>query len=230
MDAELRGFVSCAWGHGGEPVGGSQLVVPDGCVDVIWRPGGIEVVGPDTGAWVSGIAAGSSLFGIRARPGMAGLLLGVPAGEVRDQRVDAADLWGARARVLAEAIDERPEMAPVLLADFARRRLAEWAPDPVVTAAVAALDDPRPPSVAGLADRVGVSERQLRRRIGDAVGYGPRTLVSVLRFQRAVRGAGTRPLADLAQDCGYADQAHLTREFRRLSGTTPKRFPGQASS
>ncbi|WP_406692373.1 helix-turn-helix transcriptional regulator [Saccharopolyspora sp. ID03-671] len=91
-----------------------------------------------------------------------------------------------------------------------------------------ALDDPHPPSVAGLADSVGVSERQLRRRIGDAVGYGPRTLVSVLRFQRAARGGGA--LADLAHRCGYADQAHLTREFRRLTGTTPKRFLGQASS
>lgn len=230
--AELRGFVSCLWGHGAAPVEGSQLVVPDGCVDLIWRAGRVEAVGPDTRAWVSGLDAGAPVFGIRARPGMARLLLGVPAAELQDLRVDATELWGSRGRDLADAVDERPELAPALLERFARQRLTEWEPDPAVAVAVAALDDPRPPSVRALAGRIGVSERQLRRRIADAVGYGPRTLVSVLRFQRAVRSGGEHSLADLSHRCGYADQAHLTREFRRLSGLTPKRYfaPDQAAS
>lgn len=215
--------MSCLWGHGGA-VEGSQLVVPDGCVDLIWRPGRIDAVGPDTEAWRSGLDAGMPIFGIRARPGMAQLLLGAPASEVRNQRIDAAELWDSRARDLAEAIDEHPERATALLEGFARQRLAEWEPDPAVAAAVTALDDPRPPSVADLARRIGVSERQLRRRIGDAVGYGPQTLVGVLRFQRTVRSGGREPLADLAHRCGYADQAHLTREFRKLAGTTPKLY------
>ena len=221
---ELRSFVSCLWGHGAAPVEGSQLVVPDGCVDLIWRAGRVEAVGPDTGAWVSGLDAGVPMFGIRARPGMARLLLGVPAAELQDLRVDATELWGSRGRDLADAVDEHPELAPALLERFARERLAEWEPDPAVAVAVAALDDPRPPSVRALAGRIGVSERQLRRRIGDAVGYGPRTLVSVLRFQRTVRSGGEHRLADLSHRCGYADQAHLTREFRRLSGLTPKQY------
>ena len=72
---------------------------------------------------------------------------------------------------------------------------------------------------------VGLSERQLRRRIEDAVGYPPRMLARVLRFQRflrAARAAGrARHLAVLAADAGYADQAHLTRESRALSGLPP---------
>ncbi|MEB3367967.1 helix-turn-helix transcriptional regulator [Saccharopolyspora mangrovi] len=222
--AELRGIVSCVWGHGDDLAGGSQLVVPDACVDLIWRAGRVEAVGPDTRAWVSELDAGQPIFGIRAAPGMARSLLGVPAGEVRDLRLDAAELWGAEMRDLGEAIGERPELAPVMLEDFARRRLTEWAPDPAVAAAVSALDVAQPPSISALAHRIGVSERQLRRRIGDAVGYGPQTLVGVLRFQRTARSGGREPLADLAHRCGYADQAHLTREFRKLAGTTPKRY------
>lgn len=229
---ELRDVLSCAWGHENAVGGASQLVVPDGCVDLIWRPRGIEVVGPDTRPWTSALDAGAPIFGIRARPGRARLLLGIPAAEAQNSQIDATELWGSRARDLAEAIGERPALAPALLEGFARERLAEWEPDRTASVAVAALDDPRPPSVRGLAGRIGVSERQLRRRIGDAVGYGPHALVGVLRFQRAVRSGGEHRLADLAHRCGYADQAHLTREFRRLAGTTPKRYfaRDQASS
>ena len=69
---------------------------------------------------------------------------------------------------------------------------------------------------------LSVGERRLYRRCCQAVGYGPKTLERVLRFQRAVRLAGqTGSLAVLAARTGYADQAHLTRESRRLGGTTP---------
>jgi AraC-like DNA-binding protein len=69
---------------------------------------------------------------------------------------------------------------------------------------------------------LGVSERQLRRRFADAVGYGPKTLARILRFQRFLTLAGDGgELARLALQAGYADQAHLTRETRRLAGRTP---------
>ena len=76
-----------------------------------------------------------------------------------------------------------------------------------------------------LAEDVGLSERQLRRRVEDAVGYPPRTLARILRFQRFLDGrpcAGPeRDLARLAAEAGYADQPHLTRESRRLGGLPP---------
>jgi AraC-like DNA-binding protein len=86
--------------------------------------------------------------------------------------------------------------------------------------------------VSTLGDALGLSERQLRRRFADAVGYGPKTLARVLRFQRFLAlaaanraGAGRwregDGLAGLAFAAGYADQAHLTRECRRLAGRTP---------
>jgi AraC-like DNA-binding protein len=73
-------------------------------------------------------------------------------------------------------------------------------------------------------DRLEVSPRTLRRRCQETFGYGPKTLECILRFQRFLRLASRveRPrLADLAFDAGYADQAHLTREVRRLSGLSP---------
>jgi AraC-like DNA-binding protein len=68
-----------------------------------------------------------------------------------------------------------------------------------------------------------MSERTLRRRFEDAFGYGPKTLDRILRFHRFRRlqrqGEGSTAL--LAIEAGYADQAHLIRESRRLTGVTP---------
>jgi methylphosphotriester-DNA--protein-cysteine methyltransferase len=68
--------------------------------------------------------------------------------------------------------------------------------------------------------------RRRARRPGRWVGYGPRTLGRVPRFQRLLAGlrrpaTGSEPLARLALNAGYADQAHMSREARRLSGLTP---------
>ncbi len=77
-----------------------------------------------------------------------------------------------------------------------------------------------------LAESLGISDRQLRRRFHQAVGYGPKTLDRVLRFRRLVSQAqavssGEIDLARVAADLGYADQAHMTRDCLRLSGLTP---------
>jgi len=67
-----------------------------------------------------------------------------------------------------------------------------------------------------------VEQRRLHRHRRTAVGYGPKTLERVLRFRRAMRLASdTDSLALLAARAGYAGQAHLSRETRRLAGTTP---------
>ncbi|MFB9683848.1 helix-turn-helix domain-containing protein [Amycolatopsis plumensis] len=70
-----------------------------------------------------------------------------------------------------------------------------------------------------------VSERRLRRRFVQAVGYGPATYLRVSRFQRAVALAPRiSGLAALAAAAGYADQAHLSRECRALTGLTPRDY------
>jgi AraC-like DNA-binding protein len=77
-------------------------------------------------------------------------------------------------------------------------------------------------SVAAMAGRLGLSARQLHRRCLPVFGYGPLRLARVLRLRRAVDESRTgMPLAHVAAGCGYADQAHLSREMRALAGTTP---------
>jgi AraC-like DNA-binding protein len=233
---ELASFVDSLWcqqiASGGEAQY-SQRVLPDGCVDALWRDGVLCVAGPDTRWRMEKVPAGSSIVGVRFRPGTARLLFGdIPASEVRDQQVELADLWGARqVRELTERLGEAESLwaAADLLQGAVLARLPHTSEvDPMVRAAVRLLNAPRPAPVTVVADRFGLSERQLRRRFVAAVGYGPKALEGVLRLRRAIRlsettsedGARLRT-ADVAMEAGYADQPHMTREMRRLAGMTP---------
>ena len=207
----------------GAPNGSPPLrVVPDGSADIIWRDDGRSVTtftaGPDTEAQLAPLAKGSRMVGIRFAPGAADAVLGLPLDAIRDQRVPLAELWGPAAEELAErvAVSDRPDAA---LARAIQQRVTA-PPDRTAAAIARQLEFAAGPGVVSdVADDVGVSERQLQRRCRNAFGYGPKTLHRVLRFQRALRlaRAGGR-LADVAAVVGYADQAHMARDTRRLAG------------
>ncbi len=198
-----------------------QRVVPDACVDLIWSGERLTIAGPDTRARVAALAPGARLVGVRLRPGVAGALLGLPAGELRDAAPDAADVLGRRsAQALLDELRAGNDPQAILLAAVERRGAAGL--DPLVRAAVAALDRPHA-RVAVVADELGLSARQLQRRVTDAVGYGPKTLARVLRFRR-LQALAPAPLAERALEAGYADQAHMTAEVTELAGIPPVRF------
>jgi AraC-like DNA-binding protein len=78
--------------------------------------------------------------------------------------------------------------------------------------------------VASIADEIGWSRKHLAARFADQVGVGPKSIARIARFNRAAnlsKRADRTSWADLAVECGYADQAHMVREFRALAGATP---------
>ncbi|MFI6031048.1 AraC family transcriptional regulator [Amycolatopsis magusensis] len=217
--APLRSVVRCRWlsVSGQDEHEHGKRIVPDGCLDLIAGGGRVFVAGPDTAAWRSETPAGTRLHGIRFRPGHAPRVLGVPADELRDQRIDLADLWGARGR----AFTERVLNSPADLIDVVREPAA---PDPVLDVVLARLDRGVPRVSAALTG-LDLGARQFRRRFGAAVGYGPATYLRVARLQRAIALAEEVPdLATLAVGAGYADQAHLSRDCRELTGATPSAY------
>jgi transcriptional regulator GlxA family with amidase domain len=102
------------------------------------------------------------------------------------------------------------------------------APDARVQAAVSLLERTGGElPIPAVATRVGMGERQLERLFDERVGYGPKMLARVVRMQQVTRRItrGTAASwARLAADCGYTDQAHLIREFRALTGVTPRLY------
>jgi AraC-like DNA-binding protein len=134
---------------------------------------------------------------------------------------DAAGVLGRdRAEALLDALLAGADPHAILLAAVCAP--GRPAPDPLVGAAVTALDRPQA-RVAAVAAELGVSARQLQRRVADAVGYGPKMLARVLRFRR-LQSLPPSPLVELALAAGYADQAHMTAEVTKLAGVSPVRF------
>jgi Helix-turn-helix domain len=209
-------FLACVWTADAPEGGDARRVLPDACVDVVWIGDRLVVAGPATGPVIARV--GGPSVGVRFRIGAAGSALGLPARELLDATVPIADVWGDGGRRLEEYVAAADDRARAL-AEGVAARLPRGRPDPAVRAAAVALADPQ-----ARVERLdaGIGERHLRRRFAAAVGYAPKPLQRILRFQRFLRLA--QPDADLAWlalDAGYADQAHLTRECGRLAGLTP---------
>lgn len=92
----------------------------------------------------------------------------------------------------------------------------------------ALLETPsEPPSLETLARIAGLSMAEFARGFRTAMGESPHAFLTRRRIERAqelLRGPSAISLADLAIMLGFADQAHFTRRFRQVTGTTPSRF------
>jgi transcriptional regulator GlxA family with amidase domain len=117
-----------------------------------------------------------------------------------------------------------------LLVDAALYQVVTNELDARVITAVSALENGTG-AITDLEERTGLGARQLRRRFVQQVGYGPKTYQRVIRFRRFLALGHTlhcipSGLAGLAAAAGYSDQAHLTRECRRLADRTPTQLLG----
>ncbi|WP_103340914.1 helix-turn-helix domain-containing protein [Amycolatopsis sp. CA-126428] len=219
----LADVLACGW-DGQTGWARPLRVLPDGCADLVWDDTALTLVVTVSAPLRLWIPASSSRVGVRLRCGAAAAVLGTPMPELPAGATRLSDLWGADARRTEEilAASENPRVQRGVLEELVGRRSA--APDRRVLAAVRALGVAS--RAADVADAVGVSERALRRHLVDAVGAGPKQLHRVRRFQRflgRLDALATRrtSLAGVAADLGYADQSHLGRECRRLSGSSP---------
>ncbi|MEX0407101.1 helix-turn-helix domain-containing protein [Aquibium sp. LZ166] len=78
--------------------------------------------------------------------------------------------------------------------------------------------------VADIATALGWSRKHLAERFRTEIGIGAKAVSRMARFNRALelaRQETPRDWAGIAADCGYSDQAHLVREFRMFSGSSP---------
>jgi AraC-like DNA-binding protein len=240
----LAKLVSSVWiqqvSPGADPY--THRNTPHGGVELACRVGSVpRVVGPLTRPLVEVLAPGTTVVGVRFRPGAAPSPLDLPASELLDLAVEADELWGRSAVELGERVAgaASPTEALAGLQRHIVGRLGD-APglDPLVLEAVRRLMPWRSGDVGSLTSSLFISERQLRRRCQAAIGLAPKVLHRTLRFQGFLALAqeaiarGRKPtddgLAVLAAEAGYADQPHLTRECLRLTGLSPRAFLGEA--
>ncbi len=169
----------------------------------------------------AGIQVNLSIFGAR-------LVLGRPLRDMKNRVVELEDLFGRAARLLTQELYDAPSWDArfeILDRELARRILNTRAPSPAVSCAWSRLvSSGGRASIGGIVRAAGCSQKHLIAQFREEIGLSPKTLARVLRFGRAVQiikeGGGGR-LVEIAQDCGYYDQAHFSRDFRAFAGVTP---------
>jgi AraC-like DNA-binding protein len=190
--------------------------------------------------FVSGLHAGPALIGqdreqagvhVELSPLGVRTLLGVSASELSGRVVDLAELPRPGLATLPDRLIEAPEWAArfqivneVLLASAASAAEHE-PPGEVRWAWRRLLTEGGAVPVGRLAEDVGWSRRHFSERFAKEFGLAPKQAARVVRFGRAAALLRRLPpggLSEVAQRCGYFDQAHLTNEWRALAGCTPR--------
>jgi AraC-like DNA-binding protein len=163
-------------------------------------------------------------------------LLGLPMEELSGHTVDLVEVLGADGRRLAEQLRASPSWWRrfALLDRFLLKRL-EGGPQPsdeVAWAWQRLVRTGGAVAIGRIAGEVGWSHKHLIARFRQQVGLAPKTAARLVRFNAVWRRLeGQAPdWADLAREAGYADQAHLVRDFRRLTGMTPTAYLAQVNS
>ncbi len=249
----LSPFIDLIWASAPEDdrapsPGQKELVLPTGAMHLVLRledaplrlfAGPDDVVGETVGTSVIGGARASPYIkdvsnapptvGAMLRPGAIELLSSIPAIEFAGRHTRIDDFWQPAA--LSDLVDRlrgRHQLSErlTLFEDALSSRLPHvHAIHPLVAHALGRFDACA--SVGEVVTETGFSQRHFSRTFTEWVGMSPKTYCRVRRFGRVLGRMNASPvsdLADLAAAVGYADQAHMTREFRALAGVTPAQY------
>lgn len=247
--AALGESIQCFWTLEGRSPGSApaERIVPDGSMELVvnfadpvrrWRKGQaaetqplVIVVGQMAEPVSISTGPRVDLLGVRFRPAGAAAFLEPPVSALAGTIVDLGAISArfekelyARAAACPSASQRIAAVEEVLLG----RQNRENAADPAVVHSVAALLATRGMvRMAGLESQLGISGRQLERKFLRYVGIGPKRLARIIRFQSvflAQQRGNPEAWSRVALECGYYDQAHLSRDFQELAGTNPTRL------
>jgi AraC-like DNA-binding protein len=220
------------WDLRGQPAH-EQKILPHPNVNLAFEAAGAAVYGVDRKIFTRRLSGAGKALGVRFRPGGFRPLNSSPTFSLNDRVVPASRLFGPAADrvntvvMAADGDDEMIAAAGGLLRGFGSEA------DPGIEQAAELgnriTEDPGLQRVAQLAEASGLSERKLQRLFSNYVGVSPKWVMRRARLhEAALRAEADGPAsvdwAVLAADLGYADQAHLTRDFTATLGVPPTRY------
>ncbi|USG64364.1 helix-turn-helix transcriptional regulator [Brevibacillus ruminantium] len=234
---ELESYVACYWTLDANVSERNHLhrIIPDGCVDIIFdlnassSTNAAFAVGLMTTYETINLTVNQSLFGIRFFSDTARRLIRYPVSELMSYHVFLEEIWGSEGKFIAEEVtsaNNRSEMIERVETLLIRLLLQnESNSDQLLQSSMKYMYASQGTiSVRMLSEKLGYSERKVRRTFQKELGISPKELLDILRFQYMLRemkkGVPSR-LTDLALNYGFYDQPHFNRNFKRFYGLTP---------
>lgn len=249
--AALRDYVRCYWICEDTSIQLQRDVEelsPDGCPEIVLHYAAAFAEYDDSGramrqpaAVVAGQLTGPlrlqpgesiGMLGIRLEPATACTLLGVPAFELTNRRLDLSVCWGSEAgrllESLATAVNDRQRIEVCERELLQRLCVSGYERDELVEAVVGRIQRRSGDISMDELERLsGYSARHLERRFRQRVGVSPKLFGRIIRFRRIfdeLTADGPAEWVRIALDRGFYDQSHLIRDFRQFAGCTPTQF------
>lgn len=214
----------------------TQSVLPLPCGNLVSERGALSASGVFLTRYDRPLEGTGEVFGTMLEPAGLRAILGLRGAQTANRRWDVAPELGWDADVLFDALvsdpddEARVDRLTALLLTLNPRETPGMAEVNAWVALAAA--DPCLGSAEELARRAGVGLRTMQRALQDHVGVGPKTLLRRFRVleaaARLAEGAAV-DLTALAFTLGYADHAHLTRDFRGMVGMTPSAYAARCA-
>jgi AraC-like DNA-binding protein len=210
-----------------------QAILPHPNVHLVFEASGAGIFGVDRRLFTRSLSGLGLAFGVRFTPGGFRPFWQAPISQLTDRVVPAARLFGPRAEKTRQAIIGDFDADDGVMARYAEALLRSALPerDPLAEQAAALVaritEDPGLRRVDQLSAESGMTVRSLQRLFADYVGVSPKWVMRRARLHEAAERADSGEPVDwaaLASDLGYADQAHLTRDFTVTIGVPPARY------
>ncbi len=159
-------------------------------------------------------------------PNVISLFLGIPPSEFYNMEISGGDIGNAELDELAVKVwdcEDDARCIEIIEMWLMSKVRASLNVDRIGASVNWLMRNPSKP-VVELADAACLGKKQFERVFRESVGMNPKEYARIVRFQKSLwmLQKGDRHYAAIACDCGYADQSHFIREFKSLSGYSPK--------
>jgi AraC-like DNA-binding protein len=244
VPGQLRRHIACLWRLSDvAPAGFTQTIYPDGYCELIvhlrtpprcwdaadgWHDQAVTLFAAQRVTAVKlAISEPLDCVGLRLQPAASDMLADKSLPALRDRIVDLAGLDRAFSKTLRAAARSFAAGSDAALWRLMARRVATHGLDERIEKAVERLLVSQGTArIDATARTAGMSMRGFQTRFRSRVGLAPKEFARLMRLQATLRALddGDASISEVAADSGFADQAHATRDVRRITGLTPARL------
>lgn len=216
------------------------LVVPDGCVDIIFRLDengcakafcyGSPLTLTDIN-YVPFVKESKEVFGVRLLPGNIIMPGGYSISDFTNNEVDFSKILGEDDDLIekicrcSDFAEQTRIFTTYYLEDY-RKRVLEVKKNNLSSYIITEIIKSKGTmKIEEISENTGYSTRYINKLFNETFGMSPKLFSKIIRFQGVLKAITQKQdLIDIAEDFGFCDQSHLNKEFKKFSGTSPKKF------